>query len=166
MLCLICDSFVDLSDDLRLNLEVSVDVHETVDLLLNIGDLCVAVAAAVRKLLDGSDDAVEAPDEILFAAYFVAVSPAGILVTECDPAKFADENGLAFVFIAIGKGGHIFVEVKAQILAELVEKVWPKVATGEVKPTIYQVLPITEAEAAHDILYRGKNVGKVVLTVE
>jgi len=56
--------------------------------------------------------------------------------------------------------------VKAQILAELVEKVWPKVATGEVKPTIYKVLPITEAEAAHDILYKGQNVGKVVLTVE
>lgn len=55
--------------------------------------------------------------------------------------------------------------VKAQILAELVEKVWPKVETGEVKPTIYKVLPITEAEAAHDILYRGENVGKVVLTV-
>ncbi len=56
--------------------------------------------------------------------------------------------------------------VKAQILAELVEKVWPKVSTGEVKPTIYKVLPITEAEAAHDILYKGENVGKVVLTVE
>ncbi len=56
--------------------------------------------------------------------------------------------------------------VKAQILAELVEKVWPKVESGEVKPTIYKVLPITEAEAAHDILYRGENVGKVVLTVE
>ena len=55
--------------------------------------------------------------------------------------------------------------VKAQILAELVEKVWPKVATGEVKPTIYKVLPIQEAEAAHDILYKGQNVGKVVLTV-
>ncbi len=55
--------------------------------------------------------------------------------------------------------------VKAQILAELVEKVWPKVETGEVKPTIHAVLPITEAEAAHDILYQGKNVGKVVLTV-
>ena len=55
--------------------------------------------------------------------------------------------------------------VKAQILAELVEKVWPKAATGEVKPTIYKVLPIQEAEAAHDILYKGQNVGKVVLTV-
>ena len=55
--------------------------------------------------------------------------------------------------------------VKAEILASLVRDVWPKVASGEVKPTIYKVLPITEAEAAHDILYRGENVGKVVLTV-
>ena len=56
-------------------------------------------------------------------------------------------------------------EMKAQILADLVQKVWPKVESGEVKPTIYKVLPITEAEAAQDILYKGQNVGKVVLTV-
>jgi NADPH2:quinone reductase len=56
--------------------------------------------------------------------------------------------------------------VKAQILAELVENVFPKIESGEVKPTIYKVLPITEAEAAHDILYRGENVGKVVLMVD
>ena len=56
--------------------------------------------------------------------------------------------------------------MKARILAELVEKVWPKVETGEVKPTIYKVLPIQQAEAAHDILYKGQNVGKVVLTVD
>lgn len=57
-------------------------------------------------------------------------------------------------------------EVKAQILAELVEKVFPKIESGEVKPTIHAVLPITEAEAAHDILYKGQNVGKVVLMVK
>jgi len=56
--------------------------------------------------------------------------------------------------------------VKAQILAELVKNVWPKVSTGEVKPTIHAILPITEAEAAHDILYNGQNIGKVVLRVE
>ncbi|MBE6787522.1 MAG: NAD(P)H-quinone oxidoreductase [Ruminococcaceae bacterium] len=56
-------------------------------------------------------------------------------------------------------------EVKAQILAKLVEDVWPKVESGEVKPTIYKVLPIEQAEEAHDILYKGQNVGKVVLTV-
>ncbi len=57
-------------------------------------------------------------------------------------------------------------EVKAQILAELVKNVYPKIESGEVKPTIHAVLPITEAEAAHDILYKGQNVGKVVLTVK
>ncbi len=57
-------------------------------------------------------------------------------------------------------------EMKARILAELVEKVWPKVETGEVKPTIYRVLPITEAEKAQDLLYKSQSVGKVVMTVE
>lgn len=57
-------------------------------------------------------------------------------------------------------------EVKAQILAGIVRDVYPKIESGEVKPTIYKVLPITEAEAAHDILYNGENVGKVVLAVK
>ncbi len=56
-------------------------------------------------------------------------------------------------------------EVKAQILAELVKNVWPKVESGEVKPTIYKILPITEAEAAQDLLYKGQSVGKVVLKI-
>ena len=55
--------------------------------------------------------------------------------------------------------------VKAEILAALVERVWPLIESGEVKPTIHAVLPIEEAEAAQDILYRGENIGKVVLTV-
>ena len=55
--------------------------------------------------------------------------------------------------------------VKAEILAGIVRDVYPKIEAGLVKPTIHAVLPITEAEAAHDILYKGQNVGKVVLTV-
>jgi len=56
-------------------------------------------------------------------------------------------------------------EVKAEILACLVKEIWPKVESGEVKPTIHKILPITEAEQAQDILYKGQNIGKVVLTV-
>ena len=56
--------------------------------------------------------------------------------------------------------------VKAEILAGIVRDVYPKIEAGLIKPTIHAVLPIEEAEAAHDILYQGKNVGKVVLTVE
>lgn len=56
-------------------------------------------------------------------------------------------------------------QVKAQILAELVKNVFPKIEEGLVKPTIYKVFPIEEAEEAHAVLQRGENVGKVVLTV-
>ena len=56
-------------------------------------------------------------------------------------------------------------EFKAYILANLVENVWPKIESGEIKPEIYKVLPIVEADAAHKILERGENVGKVVLSV-
>ena len=56
-------------------------------------------------------------------------------------------------------------EVKAQILADLVEKIWPKVETGEIMPTICKVFPIEEAEAAQEMLYKGQNVGKVVLRI-
>ena len=56
-------------------------------------------------------------------------------------------------------------EEKSHLLAELVEKVWPKIESGEIKPSIYKVLPIEQAAAAHAILERGENVGKVVLTV-
>ncbi len=58
------------------------------------------------------------------------------------------------------------VETKAMILANLVKDIWPKVESGEVRPTIYEVLPIQEAEAAHDLLNQGKSVGKVVLKVK
>lgn len=57
-------------------------------------------------------------------------------------------------------------DMKAFILSELVKNVYPKIEEGQVMPTIYKVLPITEAESAHDILYKGENVGKVVLTVK
>ena len=56
-------------------------------------------------------------------------------------------------------------EFKSYILSELVKNVWPKIEDGTIKPSIYKVFPITEAEAAHAILERGENVGKVVLTV-
>ncbi len=56
--------------------------------------------------------------------------------------------------------------VKAQILKRLTEEIFPLITKGDVKPTIYKVLPIERAEEAHGILYRGENVGKVVLKVK
>lgn len=56
-------------------------------------------------------------------------------------------------------------EEKALLLAEIVEKVWPKIEKGEMRPSIYKVLPLEDANEALDILERGENIGKVVLRV-
>lgn len=57
-------------------------------------------------------------------------------------------------------------EFKAYLLNQLVENVWPKIEAGIIRPSVYKVLPMAQAEAAHDILYRSENIGKVVLSVE
>ncbi len=56
-------------------------------------------------------------------------------------------------------------EFKAFILSELVKNVWPKIESGEIKPSIYKVLPMEKAEEAHKILQNSENIGKVVLKV-
>ncbi|MBQ2750657.1 MAG: NAD(P)H-quinone oxidoreductase [Clostridia bacterium] len=54
---------------------------------------------------------------------------------------------------------------KAWLLSELVEKVWPKVESGEMKPSIYKIMPITQAAEAQDMMARGEHNGKIVFTV-
>ena len=56
-------------------------------------------------------------------------------------------------------------QFKAYILSELVAKVWPKIEDGTIKPSIYKVLPMAQAEEAQAILQRNENVGKVVLSL-
>ena len=55
---------------------------------------------------------------------------------------------------------------KAEILAKLVSEAWPKVESGEVRPTIHAVMPIEKASEAHALLRNGVSRGKVVLTVK
>ena len=53
---------------------------------------------------------------------------------------------------------------KAELLEKLVADIWPKVESGEVRPTIWSVLPIEQANEAHALLRDGKSAGKVVMT--
>lgn len=55
---------------------------------------------------------------------------------------------------------------KKVLLEDMVRIIWPKVESGEIRPTIYKVFPIQEAEAAQDLMYSGKSAGKIVLTVK
>ena len=57
-------------------------------------------------------------------------------------------------------------QAKAEILAALVRDVWPKIEDGTIVPSIYKVLPMSQAEEAHAILRRSENIGKVVLTLD
>lgn len=54
---------------------------------------------------------------------------------------------------------------KAAILAGLVRDVYPAFEARTFAPFVHKVLPIADVAEAHDILERGENRGKVVLTV-
>jgi NADPH:quinone reductase-like Zn-dependent oxidoreductase len=54
---------------------------------------------------------------------------------------------------------------KAEICRRVVERVWPLIANGTIRPTPLTRFPLAEAAAAHAHLESGDNLGKVVLTV-
>ncbi len=56
-------------------------------------------------------------------------------------------------------------EQKGELLNELVKKTWSKFESGEVKVKIFKTFPLNQADEAQQVLYRGENVGKVVLIV-
>ncbi|MDP2699879.1 NAD(P)H-quinone oxidoreductase [Thalassospira sp.] len=52
---------------------------------------------------------------------------------------------------------------KSEIAISLKQHVWPLIAQGKIKPVIYQTLPLSKAQKAHEILRDGHHIGKVVL---
>ncbi|BBY81439.1 NAD(P)H quinone oxidoreductase [Mycolicibacterium pulveris] len=59
-----------------------------------------------------------------------------------------------------GRGG------KSEIVAEVVENVWPMVESGQVRPIIGAEFPIQQAGAAHEMLASGDVAGKILLRVD
>jgi len=54
---------------------------------------------------------------------------------------------------------------KKKLLSDMVDIIWPKVESGEIRPTIFKVYPITQAEEAQDLMQSGKSAGKIVLVI-
>ena len=54
---------------------------------------------------------------------------------------------------------------KKKLLTDMVDLIWPKVESGEIRPTIFKVFPIQQAEEAQALMQSGKSAGKIVLTV-
>ncbi len=57
------------------------------------------------------------------------------------------------------------IAAKALVMDALLERVWPLLENGAVKPVIERTLPIAEAAAAHDLLAGNQTFGKVVLSL-
>ena len=57
------------------------------------------------------------------------------------------------------------VEEKGAILRALQERLWPLFSERKLISNIHAVFPIREVEAAHNVLRRCENIGKVVLTL-
>ena len=55
---------------------------------------------------------------------------------------------------------------KKKLLGDMVDLIWPKVESGEIRPTIFKVYPIQQAEEAQALMQSGKSAGKIVLTVK
>jgi len=57
------------------------------------------------------------------------------------------------------------VEEKAKVMAQLEEKVWPKIEAGQIRPIVDTVMPVTEVAEAHELVASDNTIGKVVMTV-
>lgn len=58
------------------------------------------------------------------------------------------------------------IEDKAAIARELEEKVWPLLASGQIKPQIFKTFPLNEAAQAHALMESSVHVGKIMLVTE
>jgi len=58
------------------------------------------------------------------------------------------------------------VTEKAAVMAQLEEKVWPKIVSQEIQPIIEAVFPIAEVADAHDLVASDTTTGKVILTMD
>lgn len=52
---------------------------------------------------------------------------------------------------------------KAEIANSLVERVWPLISDGKIKPVIHSVLPLDQASAAHTLMESNTHIGKIML---
>lgn len=58
------------------------------------------------------------------------------------------------------------VAEKAAIARALLDRVWPLLERGVVRPVVHATVPLERAADAHRLMASGTHIGKIVLTVE
>ncbi len=93
---------------------------------------------------------------------WIVIATLGGAITEIDMNSFF-RRGIKLIGSTLRSRS---ATMKAQILSAMEKTLWPAFAAGKIKVIIHKTLPIADAEAAHAILERRENIGKVVLTVK
>lgn len=57
------------------------------------------------------------------------------------------------------------IEEKTDIRSQFISRCWTLIDRGELRPVIDRVMPISEANAAHEHMRNNRNIGKIVLRV-
>ncbi|GAA1511179.1 NAD(P)H-quinone oxidoreductase [Brevibacterium permense] len=57
-------------------------------------------------------------------------------------------------------------EQKIAIVAEVADRLWPAVISGDIRPIIHEAMPLPDVVRAHQTLEDGANIGKVLLIVD
>lgn len=55
------------------------------------------------------------------------------------------------------------VAFKSAIAQALKQHIWPRIASGQIRPVIHAVLPASKAAEAHALMESGQHIGKIVL---
>lgn len=123
---------------------------------------------AVAKELGGADVILDPIGAKYLARNLDALAPNGRLVVIGMQGGRTAELDLGALLM---KRGSIIatslrarpVAEKAEIVAAVLDTVWPWVEQGLVKPVVDRVLPLAEAAEAHRVVDASEHVGKVVL---
>jgi NADPH2:quinone reductase len=57
-------------------------------------------------------------------------------------------------------------DFKADIATSLREKVWQPIVSGQIRPQVFKVFPLDDAQGAHRLMEMGTHIGKIILLVE
>ncbi|NVN52349.1 NAD(P)H-quinone oxidoreductase [Mycolicibacterium hippocampi] len=144
----------------ELGAEITIDYHneDFVDVVRSAGGADVILDIMGAAYLDRNVDALANDGRL------VIIGMQGGAKAELNIAKLLAKRG-GVIATALrarpveGPGG------KSDIVARVVDDVWPMVADGLVRPVIGAEFPIAEAQAAHELLASGDVSGKVLLRV-
>lgn len=145
----------------ELGAELTIDYHnqDFVEVIRDAGGADVILDIMGASYLDRNIDALATDGRL------VIIGMQGGVKGELNIGKLLAKRGGVF---ATGLRGRPVdgPAGKAEIVAQVRDEVWPLIADGQVRPVIGAEFPISQAQAAHELLESGDVSGKIILRVD